>query len=170
MAYVRLFEDLGFLVDAVPDGTSALEYLIQSKPDIVIADDEDDGTTSGDAMPIALPHTRGRLAVEPGAERLALDERHREPEMPVGLTGVVDPDDVCVLERCDELDLAVESLGADRVAEVRVQDLYRDVAIVPDVMGDIHGCHAARPQLAPDRVASLQCGSEAIGGVQSRDS
>lgn len=39
MAYVRLFEDLGFLVDAVPDGASALEYLIQSKPDIVIADD-----------------------------------------------------------------------------------------------------------------------------------
>jgi DNA-binding NtrC family response regulator len=39
MAYVRLFEDLGFLVDAVPDGTSALEYLIQNKPDIVIADD-----------------------------------------------------------------------------------------------------------------------------------
>jgi len=39
MAYVRLFEDLGFLVDAVPDGTSALEYLIQNKPDIVIVDD-----------------------------------------------------------------------------------------------------------------------------------
>ncbi|RLB89684.1 MAG: sigma-54-dependent Fis family transcriptional regulator [Deltaproteobacteria bacterium] len=39
MAYVRLFEDLGFLVDAVPDGASALEYLIQNKPDIVIADD-----------------------------------------------------------------------------------------------------------------------------------
>jgi two-component system response regulator FlrC len=39
MAYVRLFEDLGFLVDAVPDGASAFEYLIQNKPDIVIADD-----------------------------------------------------------------------------------------------------------------------------------
>ncbi len=43
MAYVRLFEDLGFLVDAVPDGTTALEYLIQSKPDIVIADDTTPG-------------------------------------------------------------------------------------------------------------------------------
>ncbi len=39
MGYVRLFEDLGFLVDAVPDGSAALEYLIQNKPDIVIADD-----------------------------------------------------------------------------------------------------------------------------------
>ncbi|MCP3941222.1 MAG: sigma-54-dependent Fis family transcriptional regulator [Desulfobacteraceae bacterium] len=43
MAYVRLFEDLGFLVDAVPDGTDVLDYLIQSKPDIVIADDATPG-------------------------------------------------------------------------------------------------------------------------------
>ncbi|MCP4673381.1 MAG: sigma-54-dependent Fis family transcriptional regulator [Desulfobacula sp.] len=38
MAYVRFFEDLGFLVDAVPDGAKALSYLIEKKPDIVIAD------------------------------------------------------------------------------------------------------------------------------------
>jgi DNA-binding NtrC family response regulator len=43
MAYVRLFEDLGFLVDAAPDGSGALEYLIESKPDIVIADDATPG-------------------------------------------------------------------------------------------------------------------------------
>jgi two-component system, NtrC family, response regulator AtoC len=38
MQYVRLFEDLGFLVDAVPDGANALSYLVEKKPDIVIAD------------------------------------------------------------------------------------------------------------------------------------
>jgi len=43
MTYVRSFENLGFLVDAVPDGTTALEYLIKSKPDIVIADDTTPG-------------------------------------------------------------------------------------------------------------------------------
>ncbi|MBU3952795.1 MAG: sigma-54 dependent transcriptional regulator, partial [Proteobacteria bacterium] len=43
MAYVGLFEDLGFLVDAVPDGTTALEYLVENKPDIVIADDTTPG-------------------------------------------------------------------------------------------------------------------------------
>jgi DNA-binding NtrC family response regulator len=43
MAYVRLFEDLGFLVDAVPDGGGALEFLTQGKPDIVIADDATPG-------------------------------------------------------------------------------------------------------------------------------
>ena len=38
MAYIQIFENLGFLVDAVPDGTKALSYLIEKKPDIVIAD------------------------------------------------------------------------------------------------------------------------------------
>ncbi|MCP4718182.1 MAG: sigma-54-dependent Fis family transcriptional regulator [Desulfobacteraceae bacterium] len=50
MAYVRLFEDLGFLVDAVPDGTTALEYLIESKPDIVIADDTTPGFSAIDFL------------------------------------------------------------------------------------------------------------------------
>ena len=43
MAYVRRFEDLGFLVDAVPEGTHALELLMESKPDIVIADESTPG-------------------------------------------------------------------------------------------------------------------------------
>ena len=38
MEYVRFFEDLGFLVDATPDGSNALSYLIETKPDMVIAD------------------------------------------------------------------------------------------------------------------------------------
>jgi two-component system response regulator FlrC len=38
MEYVRFFEDLGFLVDATPDGAGALLYLVEKKPDMVIAD------------------------------------------------------------------------------------------------------------------------------------
>ena len=38
MEYVRFFEDLGFLVDAVPDGSSVLPTLIEKKIDLVIAD------------------------------------------------------------------------------------------------------------------------------------
>ena len=38
MEYVRFFEDLGFLVDAAPDGSKAVSYLAEKKPDIVIAD------------------------------------------------------------------------------------------------------------------------------------
>ena len=38
MGYVRFFEDLGFLVDASPDGSDAFSYLVERKPDMVIAD------------------------------------------------------------------------------------------------------------------------------------
>jgi len=38
MEYVRFFEGLGFLVDATPDGSEALSYLIENKPDMVLAD------------------------------------------------------------------------------------------------------------------------------------
>ena len=36
--YVRFFEDLGFLVDAVPEGSSTISYLYEKKPDIIVAD------------------------------------------------------------------------------------------------------------------------------------
>ncbi|MFA5902530.1 MAG: sigma-54 dependent transcriptional regulator [Desulfobacula sp.] len=38
MEYVRFFENLGFLVEATPDGSDAEAYLIEKKPDITIAD------------------------------------------------------------------------------------------------------------------------------------
>ncbi|MCD4722670.1 MAG: sigma-54 dependent transcriptional regulator [Desulfobacula sp.] len=38
MEYTRFFKDLGFLVDTTPDGSEALSYLIEKKPDMVIAD------------------------------------------------------------------------------------------------------------------------------------
>lgn len=38
MAYIRFFEDLGFLVDATPDGSTALSYLQESNPILTIAD------------------------------------------------------------------------------------------------------------------------------------
>ncbi len=39
MNYVSLLESLGFLVDAVPDGTNAMTYLSENRPDVVVADD-----------------------------------------------------------------------------------------------------------------------------------
>jgi hypothetical protein len=61
--------------------------------------------------PERVVHRELTLAPEPVAERLALDERHGEPEAPRGLAGVVDAQDVRVLEPGGELDLALEALG-----------------------------------------------------------
>ena len=38
IAYVRFFEDSGFLVDATPDGADAIPYLLENKPVLTIAD------------------------------------------------------------------------------------------------------------------------------------
>ncbi len=43
MAYTAFFEALGFLVDAVPEGSDAMAYLTEKKPDIVIADESTPG-------------------------------------------------------------------------------------------------------------------------------
>ena len=50
------------------------------------------------------------LTGETGAERLALDVRHGEPEPSSRITGVVHGKDVGVLETGDDLDLPEETL------------------------------------------------------------
>jgi len=39
MIYTDLFEGMGFLVDAVPEGSDAFDHLISQKPEVVVADD-----------------------------------------------------------------------------------------------------------------------------------
>ena len=57
-------------------------------------------------------HRQLPLPPEPIPQRLALDERHGEPELAGGLARVVDSQDVGVLQPGGELDLALEALGA----------------------------------------------------------
>ena len=50
-------------------------------------------------------------------------------------------------------DLGQEPFGAQCGAEIRMQDLDRDVAVVPQVVREIDRRHAARAELALDAVA-----------------
>ena len=93
------------------------------------------------------------LAPEPVAERLALDERHGEPELAAGLTGVENGQDVGMLEPGGELDLALEALGAERGGELGEEDLEGDRAVVAEVVREIDGGHAAAAELALEGVA-----------------
>ena len=52
-----------------------------------------------------------------------------------------------------ELDLGQEPLGADHGGELGAQELERDLAVVPEVLGEIDGGHAAGADLAFDPVA-----------------
>ena len=51
------------------------------------------------------------------------------------------------------LDLGEEPLGADHRGELRPQHLDRDLAVVLEVLRQIHRRHAARAQLPLDAVA-----------------
>ena len=59
-----------------------------------------------------------------------------------------------------ELDLAKKPLGAERLPDFRLEHLDRDVAIVFDVVRQIHGRHAASAELALDAVAVGKCRHE----------
>ena len=54
------------------------------------------------------------LTIEPMPETFALDERHREPQTVVGLSGVENADDVRVLKTGGEPDFLLETVGAER--------------------------------------------------------
>ena len=61
------------------------------------------------------------LALEPFAQTLALDERHREPQPPIGLAGIEHAKNVRVLEACGEADFLLEAIEPERLRHVGVQ-------------------------------------------------
>jgi hypothetical protein len=110
----------------------------------------------------------GKLVVarEAVAERLALDEGHDVVEEAVGGAGIVDREDVRMLQPRRHLDLAEEPVGPDGGGELGAEDLDGDGAAVLEVAGEVDGGHAAGPGLPLDGVGPLQRCREA--GDRSR--
>ncbi|PIE62644.1 MAG: sigma-54-dependent Fis family transcriptional regulator [Desulfobacter postgatei] len=50
MTYTQLFEGMGFLIDAVPEGSDALSHLVSQKPSVVVADDGTPGFSALDFL------------------------------------------------------------------------------------------------------------------------
>ena len=100
------------------------------------------------------------LAVEPVAQRLALDEGHDVEEVRVHRSRVEERQDVRVLEVRGELDLGEEPLGADHGGELGPQDLERDPPVVSEVCREIDHGHAAGADLAVEPVAVFESGLE----------
>ena len=93
------------------------------------------------------------VALEPIAQRLALDVGHREPELSCGLARIVHTQEVGVLQPRRESDFSQEALGPERGSQLRSERLQGDEAIVLQVAGEIHGGHPAAAELALDGVA-----------------
>ena len=109
---------------------------------------------------ICTASSRGRRCCrcEALSQRLAFDERHHVVQQIAGAAGVVHRHDVRVLQPPGDLDLAQESLGAEALGQVRVQDFDGDGSVVTEVVGAIDGRHAASSDLALDFVVPAERG------------
>src|SRR6059036_2544586 len=58
-----------------------------------------------------------------------------------------------MLQLCGDVDLATEPLDPQRGCELRAQHLDGYLAVMPQVLGEVHGGHPARAELALDRVS-----------------
>ncbi len=92
----------------------------------------------------------GKLVLpdEPVADGLALDERHDIIKEAVGHPGVVQAEDVGMLELGGDADLAQEALGPDGGRQLRLEHLDGHHALVLGVAGEIDEGHPALTQQA----------------------
>ncbi len=57
-----------------------------------------------------------------------------------------------MLQRGGRLDLDYKAIGAEHGSELGLEDLHRDLAIVPEVLGEVDRGHPARAKLTLDSV------------------
>ena len=89
---------------------------------------------------------RKRTGGEAVGQRPAFDELEDQRRDIFGIRDTIDGRDVRMIERREGARLALEARAPSRVgSEVRRQDLERDVAAEPRVVGAIDGAHASSP-------------------------
>lgn len=95
----------------------------------------------------------GALALDDPLQVGALDQAHREIEVTTDLSGIVDRDDVGMIERRRHLRLADETLlEARALREVVGQDLQSDLAAQAQVLGHVDHARPSAPQKRVDPV------------------
>ena len=93
------------------------------------------------------------FACEPIAQRLTIHEWHHVKQEAVYVAGIVQRQDVRMLQAGRGLDLGEKSFGAKRRREIGVQHLERHLAAVPEIAREIHGGHATRANFTLDVVS-----------------
>jgi hypothetical protein len=86
------------------------------------------------------------------AERIPLDGRHDVIKEIPGLAGVVQFQDVGVLEAGGRLDLLEEPRRPQRGGQLGTQHFQRNITLVLAIPGQVHHCHPAAAQLVFDHV------------------
>ena len=108
------------------------------------------------------------LAFEALAERLAAHERHHVVQQGVGFTGIEQRQDVRMLQPRRGADLGEEAFATEGRTKIGMQHLDGDIALVPQIMREVHGGHAAGAEFALDAVAVGEGGGKPSGDVAHR--
>ena len=103
------------------------------------------------------------LALQPVAQRLPVDERHHVKEKAVRFAGVVQGQNVRVLQSRRHADLLEKPVGADHRRELGAEHLEGHLAVVPQVAGEVDRGHAPLADLALDGVPVGEGGRQAAG-------
>jgi len=93
------------------------------------------------------------FALQPRAQGLTLYVRHDVVQEAVSCPAVEQRQQVGMLQIGGDLDLGQEPIGAEHGSELGLENLHRDLAVVFQVLREIHSRHAALPQLPLDAVA-----------------
>jgi hypothetical protein len=123
------------------------------------------GDLGGDARDVV--ETELPFFAEEVAQAAVAGERHDVVQRAAGGAGLVEREEVDVLEVGDELDLALEAFGADGRDELGTQDLHGDLAVEPEVPGEEDDGHATVSDLAQDLVPPGKCGGQASREIHS---
>ena len=109
------------------------------------------GNVPCDAPPDCLGHRA--ISLEPGAKRLAVDQRHHVIQEAGSLTGIMEWENVWVLEPRSDLYFPQKPLDAYEKGDVRVKDLEGDITVMSYVVGEPDGRHPAASELTLKGVA-----------------
>ena len=104
--------------------------------------------------------------IEPRTERLTFDERLYLVEQTARVSGIQQRKNVRMPEPRGRAYLRQESLAAEGRSEIGMQDLYGDIAVVPDVVRQMDSRHAALPDLG-DRCGSDRSALRQVWRLQS---
>ena len=96
---------------------------------------------------------KAMLLAQTIAERRTFHERHDVVERPLDFSGVVDRQDVGVLQPRDDADLAQKALGAEENAELGAENFDGYGAVVANVVGEVDVRHPSPTDLPLNDIA-----------------
>ena len=113
-------------------------------------------------------HRQLLLAAQALAQRLPLDQRHHVVEQPVGVAGIIERQDVRMMQAGGDLDLTEEALGTQGGRQLGTEYFHGHLAVVLQILGEINQSHPPHAQLALEPIPVGERRGEAKEGVRHR--